>query len=235
MAPLRSASHAIVSGTGTVSGEIKGIIENAAHNTGTQALYRTARSPRRACCAGGTATMPSNGEVEGPPRSTHRAPRAHTVFPRPRRVTSHRSRTPPTIVRAHARRRHQCPHEPRRARERIPVPHRTPTTAGSKRNVSSPPNQNTTQYRSCGSACWGIHAQSHVRMTAREIASTTPRRTLMCALTVKLRGRPEAPDWSHGCILSSRTRGDTSDSHGPLQRLLGVIPVQACVGPFLRF
>ena len=39
-------------------------------------------------------------------------------------------------------------------------------------------------------------------------------------LTVKLRGRPEAPDWSRGCILSSRTRGDTTDSHGPLQRLL---------------
>jgi hypothetical protein len=41
----------------------------------------------------------SNGEVEGPPRSAHQAPRAHTVSPCPRRVTSHRSRTPPTIVR----------------------------------------------------------------------------------------------------------------------------------------
>src|SRR5262249_57394453 len=39
-------------------------------------------------------------------------------------------------------------------------------------------------------------------------------------LTVKLRGRPEAPDWSRGCKLSSRTRGDTTDVHGPLQRLL---------------
>ena len=42
-------------------------------------------------------------------------------------------------------------------------------------------------------------------------------------LTVKLRGRPEAPDWSRGCTLSSHTRGDTTDSHGPLQRLLAVI------------
>ena len=41
-----------------------------------------------------------------------------------------------------------------------------------------------------------------------------------CGLTVKLRGRPEAPDWSRGCILFSRTRGDTTDVHGPLQRLL---------------
>jgi hypothetical protein len=39
-------------------------------------------------------------------------------------------------------------------------------------------------------------------------------------LTVKLRGRPEAPDWSRGCTLSCRTRGDTTDVHGPLQRLL---------------
>src|SRR5262249_19183918 len=39
-------------------------------------------------------------------------------------------------------------------------------------------------------------------------------------LTVKLRGRAQVPDWSRGCTLSSRTRGDTTDSHGPLQRLL---------------
>ena len=37
---------------------------------------------------------------------------------------------------------------------------------------------------------------------------------------MKLRGRPQAPDWSRGCTLSSRTRGDTTDVHGPLQRLL---------------
>jgi hypothetical protein len=29
-----------------------------------------------------------------------------------------------------------------------------------------------------------------------------------------------APDQSRGCILSSRTRGDTTEHHGPLQRLL---------------
>ena len=39
-------------------------------------------------------------------------------------------------------------------------------------------------------------------------------------LTVKLRGRTEAPDQSRGCTLSSRTRGDTTELHGPLQRLL---------------
>jgi hypothetical protein len=37
---------------------------------------------------------------------------------------------------------------------------------------------------------------------------------------VKLRGRVEAPNQSRGCTLSSRTRGDTTEHHGPLQRLL---------------
>src|SRR2546423_745741 len=44
-------------------------------------------------------TSPSNGEVERPPTDARSAPRAHTVFPRPRRVTSHASRPAPTIVR----------------------------------------------------------------------------------------------------------------------------------------
>jgi hypothetical protein len=45
-------------------------------------------------------------------------------------------------------------------------------------------------------------------------------------LTVKLRGRTEAPNWSRGCTLPSCTRGDTSDVHGPLQRLLGGPPCE---------
>jgi len=39
-------------------------------------------------------------------------------------------------------------------------------------------------------------------------------------LTNELRGRAQAPDWSRGRTLSPRARGDTTDSHGPLQRLL---------------
>src|SRR5271170_3868557 len=54
--------------------------------------------------------------------------------------------------------------------------------------------------------------------------SQTPRR-----LTVKLRGRAQAPNQSRGCTLSSSTRGDITDSHGPLQRLLEVASP-----PFLR-
>jgi hypothetical protein len=39
-------------------------------------------------------------------------------------------------------------------------------------------------------------------------------------LTVKLSGRAPAPDWSRGRILLSGARGDTTELHGPLQRLL---------------
>ena len=40
----------------------------------------------------------SNGEVEGPPISTHQASRAHTVFPHSRRATTHRSGTPQQLL-----------------------------------------------------------------------------------------------------------------------------------------
>jgi hypothetical protein len=48
---------------------------------------------------------------------------------------------------------------------------------------------------------------------------------LSVLLTVKLRGRALAPNQSRGCTLSSRTRGDTTEHHGPLQRLLGGSPL----------
>ncbi len=44
--------------------------------------------------------VPSNGEVERPPRRARQAPRAHTVFQRPRRLSIHASRPAPTIVRS---------------------------------------------------------------------------------------------------------------------------------------
>jgi len=46
-------------------------------------------------------SLTSNGEVEGPDDHAGQAPRAHTVFQRPRRQTDHASRPPPTIVRPH--------------------------------------------------------------------------------------------------------------------------------------
>jgi hypothetical protein len=47
-------------------------------------------------------------------------------------------------------------------------------------------------------------------------------RRIRCPLTEKLSGRAQAPDWSRGRILSSHARGDTTELHGPLQRLLEV-------------
>jgi len=49
-------------------------------------------------------------------------------------------------------------------------------------------------------------------------------------LPVDMRGRAQAPDWSGGCTLSSHTRGDTADVHGPLQRSLGRIETQPRLG-----
>jgi hypothetical protein len=55
---------------------------------------------------------------------------------------------------------------------------------------------------------------------SQQLSLSPHSRILLRTLTVKLRGRTEAPDQSRGCTLSSRTRGDTTDFHGPLQRLL---------------
>src|SRR5215469_18829750 len=64
--------------------------------------------------------------------------------------------------------------------------------------------------------------QARPRLAAAlKFAAVAESKCSLGRLTVKLRGRPEAPDWSRGCTLSFRTRGDTTDSHGPLQRLLG--------------
>jgi len=50
-------------------------------------------------------------------------------------------------------------------------------------------------------------------------------------LTVKLRGRAEAPDWRRGRTLSPGARGAKPLAHhGPLQRLLGVAKVIIACG-----
>src|SRR6266853_6512887 len=58
---------------------------------------RTPTAPKNSV----TAFMAANGEVEGPDDHAGQAPRAHTVFQRPRRQTADASRPPPTIVRSH--------------------------------------------------------------------------------------------------------------------------------------
>jgi hypothetical protein len=44
-------------------------------------------------------------------------------------------------------------------------------------------------------------------------------------LTVKLRGRTEAPDLEPRAHNVFRAHGDTTEHHGPLQRLLGPLVV----------
>jgi hypothetical protein len=60
----------------------------------------------------------------------------------------------------------------------------------------------------------GSSRSSEVEAPASGVPRTVP-------LTVKLRGRPEAPTKRRGRTLSSRARGaNTQAFHGPLQRLL---------------
>ena len=56
--------------------------------------------------------------------------------------------------------------------------------------------------------------------------ATVYRHFLMCGLTVKLRGRAEAPDGAEGAQFLS-ARGDKPQTrHGPLQRLLDGIRIR---------
>ena len=59
--------------------------------TNAQAARKIAQKTTKFASSPGS--MAPNGEVEGPPRSANQAPWAHTAFPRPRRVTTYRSRT----------------------------------------------------------------------------------------------------------------------------------------------
>jgi len=68
------------------------------------------------------------------------------------------------------------------------------------------------------------HGKRHVRAgvahSPERIAVSVVWIVHKCCLTVKLRGRPEAPTKRRGRILSSRARGaDKLAAHGPLQRL----------------
>jgi hypothetical protein len=59
----------------------------------------SAKALRKLFATPHSSKVTSNGEVEGPDDHAGQAPRAHTVFQRPRRGTTERSRSPPTIVR----------------------------------------------------------------------------------------------------------------------------------------
>ena len=56
--------------------------------------------------------------------------------------------------------------------------------------------------------------------------ATVYRHFLMCGLTVKLRGRAEAPDGAEGAQFLSARRAKPQAHHGPLQRLLDGIRIR---------
>jgi hypothetical protein len=74
----------------------------------------------------GLSKATSNGEVEGPPRSARSSAVGAQSLPRPRRVTTDRSRTPPTIVRRLCYEARACTsHSPHRNNNRrLPLPER---------------------------------------------------------------------------------------------------------------
>jgi hypothetical protein len=167
-----------------------------------------------------------NGEVEGPPRSAQQAPRAHAVFQRPRCETTHRSRSPPTIVRTpcyhgyqtdaaetggcckasevgkdlnpgveHCAWAHYQSPQENRGRSRADC---TKTECRGFHRCywrGSPPKARDDEGKArnkgyCDKHECGLEQRTHG------------------VLTVKLRGRPEAPDQRRGRTLSSCARGE---------------------------
>jgi hypothetical protein len=185
--------------------------------------------------------MASNGEAERPRAGARLEPRAHTSFGRPRRHYR-ASRPAPAIVRgtataakrshpvhlvllhrAHARSSDIERSEPMNEAADAECSHgrsgATPAPAATTGTVITPTAHEAVQLGRRSSRAnrrgnEGIFQQE--KMRRRQI----PQLSRTVPLTVKLRGRAPAPGWSRGCTLSSSTRGDTTDSHGTLQRLL---------------
>ena len=78
----------------------------------------------------------------------------------------------------------------------------------------------------CAHACLELQTKTTFPSSIRSLISlcNVPTESLSAwrLLTVKLRGRAEASAWRRGRTLSSSARGDTTEHHGPLQRLLEV-------------
>jgi hypothetical protein len=154
----------------------------------------------------------SNGEVEEPRRSARSAPRVHPYSQAPAAPNHSRLTGPRTSVTPQTRSHRQVVRFLR-------TPYVSATGQFHNASAGVPVTmvsilESSPRIRKC------IISSSQRCATG----SKDPLRS-RCAnrrrLTVKLR----APDWSRGCTISSRARGDTTDFHGPLQRLLGDIDI----------
>jgi hypothetical protein len=118
---------------------------------------------------------------------------------------------------------HRQDSHPKRMKERGPEaasegrpPARTPARSSASSNLQI----------ACRQCACHRGSQGGLRLRRLEKSLQRPPHSLG-PLTVKLRGRTQAPDQSRGRTISSRARGDTTVHHGPLQRLLGIGPDQA--------
>ena len=162
----------------------------------------------------------SNGEVERPRRSAGLAPRAHNLFQRPRRPTTHVSRPVPTIVRGR-------PHTAYCARavssaQTLPAGSTETsalTAAASATNAAEA--EEITQDLAHGPRALPQSQAKGLCLGSLPLSLSLHRRIWLRPLTVKLRGRTTTPDKRRGRTTSSRVRGAKPQSHhGPLQRLL---------------
>ena len=150
----------------------------------------------------GRVHVPSNGEVERPPRSVSSGTRAHNFSQRSRRAPRRLSRTAPTIVRGR--------HKPAYC---------------ARAEVSWQRSEGTAQR-------WDPQGRfrlpARALRQAKDLRLQLPAlhdfqgESWLRTLTVKLRGRPEASTKRRGRTVCFSARGaDTQAVHGPLQRLLG--------------
>ncbi len=125
------------------------------------------------------------------------APRARNLDWVPRRLTTHASRPPPTMVRPHPKHGDA----PLRARGQV----------GAKKSRvhsrAAPPSSNEESSTPGASACSDVGFQTSLPCT--------------CGLTVKLRRRPTTcPRRGGPAISTGSRRAQPPTPHGPLQRLL---------------
>jgi len=169
--------------------------------------------------------MMTSGEVDGPPGSARSSAVGAQSLQRPRRVTTHRSRTPQRLLGVSSKpiasqfiKRSDC------------------SVFIHSRHVREDDNSHV-----CAGA---VHHEYNrfIKIREKYLASLVLRpvdvldlgkhkllalsQGTACTvshgwrLTVKLRGRPEEPNQAPRAHILFRTGGDTTDSHGPLQRLL---------------
>lgn len=180
----------------------------------------------------GASALPPDGDIAGPPGSATSAPRAHTVIPRPRRVTTHRSWSPPQrslelAVSSFMRSRRA------RGPGKLPTPHQ-PHPKPSFTGNASAEQGDATYSKAAGLKYDGSNEQRYAHQVIFHIASVQSTNSLSRRWSAgqmprsgsagpngEVEGRPTAPLERRGRIRFSRARGACGS--WTLQRLSGTI------------